>query len=160
MGARAWWKSKRGPSSARQVRPRLCPFLRQGKRDDNEKRSETQNQMRMTQRKLAATGGAGGFGLRRSGPRNIGVGEILRCAQNDDTTSTAKTKTAGQDVGAFLGFAASLSSSCMVLWSNFRAAAATFSSRCETREVPGIGSMTGERQSSQVKASCDGVVFS
>jgi hypothetical protein len=31
--------SKRDPLSARQNRPRLCPFLRQGKRDDNVNRS-------------------------------------------------------------------------------------------------------------------------
>ena len=32
-------------------------------------------------------------------------------------------------------------------------AAPTFSSRCATRPVPGIGSMTGERRSSQASAS-------
>ena len=36
-------------------------------------------------------------------------------------------------------------------------AAATFSSRCATFDVPGIGSITGERFSSQASASCEGV---
>ena len=36
-------------------------------------------------------------------------------------------------------------------------AAAVFSSRCSTLDVPGIGSITGERWSSQASASCDGV---
>ena len=51
----------------------------------------------MAQLKLAATGGAGGLVLRWLGTRNIGVGEILRCApflrqgrQNDGVTKKAK----------------------------------------------------------------------
>ena len=36
-------------------------------------------------------------------------------------------------------------------------AAATFSSRCATCDVPGIGNITGERFSSQASASCPGV---
>ena len=33
--------------------------------------------------KPAVTGDVGGFVVRWLGPRNIGEGEILRCAQND-----------------------------------------------------------------------------
>jgi hypothetical protein len=36
-------------------------------------------------------------------------------------------------------------------------AAATFSSRCATEEVPGMGSIAGECPSSQASATCDGV---
>ena len=36
-------------------------------------------------------------------------------------------------------------------------AAPMFSSRCVRREVPGMGSMTGDRCSSQASATCDGV---
>src|SRR5277367_3085826 len=39
------------------------------------------------------------------------------------------------------------------------AAAATFSSRCSTCDVPGMGSIAGERQRSHARASCDGVIF-
>ena len=35
--------------------------------------------------------------------------------------------------------------------------AATFSSRCSTEDVPGIGSITGERASSHASAICAGV---
>ena len=38
-------------------------------------------------------------------------------------------------------------------------AAATFSSRWRTREVPGMGSMTGERRSSQASAICEGAAL-
>ena len=43
--------------------------------------------------------------------------------------------------------------------SMFSAAAATFSSRCLTLEVPGIGSMTGDRASNHARATCEGVAF-
>src|SRR6516164_9256090 len=46
----------------------------------------------------------------------------------------------------------SVSSTC-------KPAAARFSSRCLALEVPGIGSITGERQRSQAKATCDGVAL-
>src|ERR1700757_1269242 len=46
-----------------------------------------------------------------------------------------------------------------VVSSSFTAAAATFSSRCSMREVPGIGSITGERCRSHASASCEGVIF-
>jgi hypothetical protein len=39
------------------------------------------------------------------------------------------------------------------------AAAARFSSRCATDEVPGIGSITGERASSQARATWAGVAW-
>ena len=38
-------------------------------------------------------------------------------------------------------------------------AAATFSSKCATFDVPGIGSITGERFSNHASASCDGVAW-
>lgn len=38
-------------------------------------------------------------------------------------------------------------------------AAAMFSSRCSTEDVPGIGSMIGERASSQASANCDGLAW-
>src|ERR1700686_2145511 len=38
-------------------------------------------------------------------------------------------------------------------------AAATFSSRCSTLDVPGIGSITGDRASSHARATWDGVAF-
>ena len=59
----------------------------------------------MAQLKLAATGGAGGLVLRWLGTRNIGVGEILRCApflrqdrQNDGVKATANTEGDGKGV--------------------------------------------------------------
>src|SRR5260370_15875403 len=51
------------------------------------------------------------------------------------------------------------SSSCHLFASIFNSAAATFSSRCLTLEVPGIGSMTGDRASSHARATRDGVAF-
>ena len=39
------------------------------------------------------------------------------------------------------------------------AAAATFSSRCFTRDVPGMGSITGERRSSHAIALCETVAL-
>ena len=56
---------------------------------------QRQNQRQLAQLKLAATGGAGGFVLPWLRPRNVGMGEILRCAQNDGATSTAKSKATG-----------------------------------------------------------------
>src|SRR5262249_9714956 len=38
-------------------------------------------------------------------------------------------------------------------------AAATFSSRCATLDVPGIGNITGDRFSNHASASCDGVAW-
>src|SRR6202158_5507251 len=38
-------------------------------------------------------------------------------------------------------------------------AAATFCSRCSIEEVPGIGSMTGDRRRSQASATCMGVAW-
>jgi hypothetical protein len=38
-------------------------------------------------------------------------------------------------------------------------AAATFSSRCATFDVPGIGNITGDRFSNHASASCDGVAW-
>src|SRR6266849_4451820 len=51
------------------------------------------------------------------------------------------------------------SSSCHLFASIFNSAAATFSSRCSTLEVPGIGSMTGDRASSHARATWEGVAF-
>ena len=48
-------------------------------------------------------------------------------------------------------------SSCSALSSNFNPAAATFSSRCSTLEVPGIGSITVDRANSHATATWDGV---
>ena len=45
----------------------------------------------------------------------------------------------------------------MVSSSSSSSAAAVFSSRCFTLDVPGIGSITGERCSSQASATCEGV---
>ncbi len=46
--------------------------------------TQQRRQLQMAQLKLAATGGALSMVVRWSGSRNIGVGEILRCAQNDE----------------------------------------------------------------------------
>src|SRR4029077_16562466 len=51
------------------------------------------------------------------------------------------------------------SSSRDLLASISNSAAATFSSRCSTLAVPGIGSMTGDRASSHARATWDGVAF-
>src|SRR5260370_22336474 len=49
--------------------------------------------------------------------------------------------------------------SCWYSWSlNRNDAASTFSSRCLTDEVPGMGSITGERFSNQASATCLGVL--
>jgi hypothetical protein len=55
---------------------------------------------------------------------------------------------AAQPVGVRAAMSSGLSS---------MAAAATFSSRWVTDDVPGIGTITGERCNSQARASCDGV---
>ena len=47
--------------------------------------------------------------------------------------------------------------SCILSSSIFKSAVATFSSRCSTLEVPGIGNMTGDRASSHARATCDGL---
>src|ERR1700689_319659 len=69
--------SQRDPSSARHTAPHLG-------RDDHEKRkTESKATAKAAQLKLAATG-ANTF-ARRDGPGSIGLGEILRCAQDDNT---------------------------------------------------------------------------
>src|SRR5260221_2204865 len=44
--------------------------------------------------------------------------------------------------------------------STWIAAAATFSSRCSTRDVPGMGKMTGDRCNNHTRASCEGEILS
>ena len=49
--------------------------------------------------------------------------------------------------------------SCSLRSSIFKPAAATFSSRWATLEVPGMGSMTGDRASNQARATWAGLAF-
>jgi hypothetical protein len=61
---------------------------------------------------------------------------------------------AGDQDAAKSGTAASLSYSSSI---NSTEAAAMFCSRCSTELVPGMGSMMGDRRSSQANATCFGL---
>src|SRR6202046_1082961 len=104
-------------------------------------------------------------------PQSLGLFGVRRLAAALPTDTTRKTpaypfvpqgKKAAADnsrVCPIYCLRPILSISCMVLSSNFSAAAATFSSKWDTRDVPGMGSITVERHSSQDSASCDGLTF-
>ena len=66
---------------------------------------------------------------------------------------------AGMALGGYATLLAVSSRDCHSDSLSLNSAAATFSSRCFTREVPGIGSMTGERQSSHATATCEVVAL-
>ena len=79
--------------------------------------------------------------------------EVLRAHAARRTPAGGRRRTPG------LAFRLQPSLPSWATWSSVRpiSAASTFSSRWATLEVPGIGSITGERCSSQARASCAGV---